>query len=174
MTSYEFEGRKPRIDKTAYVFPSAAVIGDVEIGKHTWIGPGAVLRGDYGKIVVGGYTAIEDNCVVHSRPGETTRIGDHVTMGHNAVVHTANIKNWSVVGMGSVVSDFSTLGEWSAVGEGAVVKNNDVIPDRKIAVGIPAKVVADVTEKYVELWTAYKERYNAFCVSYAEHLEESD
>ncbi len=171
MTSYAFEGRKPVIDRTAYIFPSATVIGDVVIGEHTWIGPGAVLRGDYGRIEVGGYTAIEDNCVVHARPGETTRIGSHVTMGHNAVVHTSTIKDWAVIGMGSVVSDFAVLGEWSAVGEGAVVKNNDDIPDRKIAVGIPAKVVADVNEKYIELWKSYKERYNAFCKSYRESLE---
>ena len=171
MTSYTFEGRRPVIDETAYIFPSATVIGDVVIGRNTWVGPGAVLRGDYGRIEVGGYTAIEDNCVVHSRPGETTRIGSHVTMGHNAVVHTSTIKDWAVIGMGSVVSDFAVLGEWSAVGEGAVVKNNDNIPDRKIAVGIPAKVVADVNGKYVELWTTYKERYNAFCKSYRESLE---
>ncbi|AKA49629.1 acetyltransferase [uncultured archaeon] len=174
MTSYGYEGRKPKIDGEAYIFPNATVIGDVTVGKRTWVGPGAVLRGDYGKIEVGDFTAIEDNCVVHSRPGETTRIGSHVTMGHNAVVHTAKIKDWAVIGMGSVVSDFAELGEWSAVGEGAVVKNKDVIPDRKIAVGIPAKVVAEVTDRYVQLWTAYKERYNAFCVSYSGTLEKHE
>lgn len=170
MVSYGYEGKKPQIDPEAYVFPNATVIGEVTIGKNTWVGPGAVLRGDYGRIEIGEYTAIEDNCVVHSRPGETTRIGNHVTVGHLAVIHTAAVKDWAVIGMGSVVSDFAVIGEWSAVGEGAVVKNKDNIPDRKIAVGIPAKVVAETTPPYVELWTAYKERYNKFCTGYRKDL----
>lgn len=172
MVCYEYEGRKPRIGKGAYIFPSATVIGDVSIGSNTWVGPGAVLRGDYGTIHVGEFTAIEDNCVVHSRPGETTRIGDHVTVGHSSVIHTSRIGDWSVVGMGAVVSDFAEVGEWAAVGEGAVVKNNGVIPERKIAVGIPAKVVSDVTESYIKLWTEYKERYNRFCTGYRTELKE--
>lgn len=171
MTSYTYKGRKPVIDESAYVFPNATVIGNVVIGKNTWIGPGAVLRGDYGTIEVGDFTAIEDNCVVHARPDEKTTIGNHVTMGHGAVVHTSTIKDWAVIGMGSVVSDFAVLGEWSAVGEGAVVKNNDSIPDRKVAVGIPAKVVADVSDRYIEIWTPYKKRYNDFCRTYKDSLD---
>lgn len=172
MSLFEYNGRKPTVDSSAYVFPNATVIGDVTIGRNTWVGPGAVLRGDYGKIVIGDFTAIEDNCVVHARPDETTHIGDHVTMGHLSVIHTATIKAWAVIGMGSVVSDFATVGEWAAVGEGAVVKNRDNIPPRKIAVGIPARVVADINEDYMELWTAYKERYNDFCRSYAGTLKQ--
>ena len=74
MGIYSFEGRIPRIKDSAYVFPNATVIGDVEIGEQVWIGPGAVLRGDYGSIYVGDYSAVEDNCVIHARPGERTYI----------------------------------------------------------------------------------------------------
>lgn len=170
MPAYEYNGRKPRIDSTAYVFPNATLIGDVRVGKNTWIGPGAVLRGDYGTIDIGEYTAIEDNCVVHARPDEKTNIGDHVTVGHLSVIHTATVKEWAVIGMGSVISDFAVVGVWSAVGEGAVVKNGGNVPDGAIAVGVPAKQVGTVNDSYKEQWVSYKKRYNDFCSSYSETL----
>ncbi len=166
MTVYEFEGRIPRISETAYVFPDAVIIGDVRIGDETWIGPGAVLRGDYGTIEVGAYTAIEDNCVVHARPGEKTTIGDHVTIGHLSVIHTGRISDWAVIGMNSTVSDFAEIGTWAAVGEGAVIKSKMVIRDGEIAVGVPAKVIGSVNEEYRALWTSYKKNYNTFCQRY--------
>lgn len=171
MAVFEYKGRKPAIDESAYVFPNATVIGDVRIGKNTWVGPGAVLRGDYGTIEIGSYTAIEDNCVIHARPGETARLGDHVTLGHGSVVHTGSVLDWAVIGMGSVVSDFAEVGVWAAVGEGAVVRNNFKVPDRNIAVGVPAKVIGEINGDYEKLWTEYKERYNSFCQSYVETLK---
>lgn len=166
MTFYEFEGRVPRISQNAYVFPNAVIIGDVVVGDETWIGPGAVLRGDYGTIEVGSYSAIEDNCVIHARPGEKTTIGDHVTIGHLSVIHTGRIRDWAVVGMNSTVSDFAEIGKWAAIGEGAVVKSKDHIPDEGVAVGVPAKVIGKVNSEYKELWTAYKKNYNTFCQRY--------
>lgn len=166
MGIYEFEGRTPKISDSAYVFPNATVIGDVRIGNETWIGPGAVLRGDYGTIEVGSYTAIEDNCVIHARPGETTTIGDHVTIGHLSVIHTGRISDWAVIGMNSTISDFAEIGKWSAIGEGAVVKSRDVVENGSIAVGIPAKTVGKVSEQYKELWVNYKKNYNTFCQRY--------
>lgn len=166
MAIYEFEGRVPQISSKAYIFPNATVIGDVKIGDETWIGPGAVLRGDYGTINIGSYTAIEDNCVIHARPGETTNIGDHVTVGHLSVIHTGQISDWAVIGMNSTISDFAKVGKWSAVGEGAVVKSNSTIDDENIAVGVPAKVIGNISEEYRELWIKYKKNYNTFCTRY--------
>ncbi len=170
MPVFQYEGKSPLIGKGSYVFPTATVIGNVRIGENTWIGPGAVLRGDYGTIEVGSFSAVEDNCVLHARPGEKTVIGDHVTLGHGSVVHTAHVKDWAVVGMGAVVSDFAEVGEWAAIGEGAVVRSKASVADRKVAVGIPAKEIASVNDDYIELWTAYKERYNDFCRKYRESL----
>ncbi len=172
MAIYEYDGRKPQIHETAYIFPNATLIGDVKIGRDTWIGPGAVLRGDYGSIEIGAFSAIEDNCVLHARPGEKTLVGDHVTVGHGAVIHTATVRNWAVLGMHSVISDFAVIGEWAAVAEGAVVKNNGTISDRKVAVGIPAKEVTEVSDRYMEIWTGYKSKYNEFCRKYREGLVE--
>ena len=167
---YGFEGRIPKISDTAYVFENATIIGNVIIGNHVWIGPGAVLRGDYGTIEIDNYSAVEDNCVIHARPGEKTYIGKHVTIGHLSVILTGTIRDYAVIGMNSTVSDFAEVGTWAAVGEGAVVKNKDKIPDESIAVGIPARVIGRVSEDYKRLWTDYKKNYNTFTERYKNNL----
>lgn len=171
MPFYEFEGRVPKIDPSAYVFPNATVIGNVRIGKEVWIGPGAVLRGDYGEIDIGDYTAVEDNVVVHARPDEKTTVGKHVTLGHLSVIHTPTIDDWAVIGMGSTISDFAHVGKWSAVAEGAVVRNKADIPAGSVAAGVPAKVIGSTSEEYRNLWIGYKANYNTFCRRYGENLK---
>jgi len=166
MPAYIFEGRRPEIDETAFVFENATVIGDVKVGREVWIGPGAVIRGDYGTVKIGDYTAVEDNCVIHARPDEQTRIGMHVTLGHACVVHTATIDDWAVIGMGSVISDFASVGEWAAIGEGAVVSSRSQIEANSIAVGVPARKIGVTDEQYRSIWTAYKQNYNTFCRRY--------
>ena len=150
MTVRSFDGRIPRIGEGSYVHPSADVFGEawithVTIGQGCWIGPGARLRGDYGTLVVGDYSSIEDNCVIHARPGETTYIGNWVTIGHGCVIHTATVRDYkaaqAVVGMGSIVSDWAVVGVWGVVGEGAVVKQNQEVPEGHIAVGVPARIL---------------------------------
>jgi carbonic anhydrase/acetyltransferase-like protein (isoleucine patch superfamily) len=171
MSLYSFEGRIPEIAESAYIFENATVIGAVSIGENVWVGPGAVLRGDYGKINVGAYTAVEDNCVIHARPGEQTDIGEHVTLGHASIVHTGRVSDWATLGMGSVVSDFALVGKWAAVGEGCVVKARSEIPDESVAVGVPARVIGKITQEYRDVWTKYKENYNTFCRRYRGNLE---
>jgi carbonic anhydrase/acetyltransferase-like protein (isoleucine patch superfamily) len=156
---YEFEGRRPKIHETAYIFDSADVIGDVTLGAGCYVGPGARIRGDYGTIVVGEGTAIEDNCVLHARPGEKLTIGNNVTLGHSCVIHNCTLRDGVVIGMGAVVSDYADVGENATVGEGAVVKNKSVVPARAIVVGIPAKQVAEVTDEYVAQWRHFKGVY---------------
>ena len=170
MPLFEFEGKVPVVDETAYVFPTAVVIGNVKIGREVWVGPGAVLRGDYGEIEVGDFTAVEDNVVIHARPGEKTTIGKHVTLGHMSVIHTPIIGDWAVIGMNSTISDFAKVGTWAAVAEGAVVRNRSEIPEEGIAAGVPAKVIGKVTEEYKKLWEDYKNNYNTFCRRYRDNL----
>lgn len=174
MGVYSFEGRRPVIHDGTFIFPTATVIGHVTIGEKVWIGPGAVVRGDYGEIEVGAYTAVEENCILHARPGEKTVIGEHVTLGHGSIIHTGRVEDWAVVGMGAIVSDFATVGNWAAVGEGAVVRNRAVIPQDAIAVGVPAKVIGKVDEAYKETWREYKWNYNSFCERYSSNLKEED
>jgi phenylacetic acid degradation protein len=160
LTVSSFEGKTPIIGRGTYVHPSADVFGDVTIGEECWIGPGARIRGDYGTILIGNRSSVEDNCVIHARPEETTRIGDWVTLGHGAIIHNATIEDWVIVGMGGIVSDWAVVGEWAAVGEGAVVRQHGKVPERGIAVGVPARVIEKrVTDEYVEEWTRWKRVY---------------
>ena len=159
MTIYGFEDRKPSIGKDAYIFKSADVIGDVVIGENCYIGPGARVRGDYGSIKIGDNTAVEENVVIHARPGDTTNIGNNVTIGHGAIIHNAKVHDWAVIGMGAIVSDWAEIDEWAVVAEGAVVKNKQKIPKKAIAVGIPAKVVSEISKEYEKQWTEYKKIY---------------
>lgn len=159
MAVYEFEGRRPKIGRNVYVHPSADVIGLVTLGDDCYVAPGARLKGDYGEIVIGRGTSIEENCVVHARPDQATRIGDYVTVGHGSIIHTATIHDYAVVGMGSIISDWAVVGEWAAIGEGAVVTQGTEIPPGKVAVGVPAKVVGDIKQEWKELWGSYKHVY---------------
>lgn len=156
-----FEGKSPVLGEGTYVDPSADVLGDVTLGRGCWVGPGARLRGDYGTIVIGDFTAVEDNCVVHARPGETTRLGSWVTVGHGAIVHNVGvIEDYAVVGMGAVVSDWARVGRWAVIGEGAVVRQGQEIPPEAIAVGVPARVLdRRVDEAFQAEWLRFKEIY---------------
>lgn len=159
MTIYEFEGKKPKIGSDCYVYDEATIIGNVTLGKECYVGPGAVIRGDYGTIIIGDRTAIEENCTLHARPGEILTIGNDVTIGHGAIIHNCTLEDSCVIGMGAIVSDYAKVGEWAVVGEGAVVKNKSVIEPGQICVGIPAKPVAQVNDDYKKQWTHFKGIY---------------
>ncbi len=155
-----FEGHTPEIGAGTYIHPSADVFGDVKIGAGCWIGPGARIRGDYGRIEIGDCTSVEDNCVIHARPGEQTVIGKWVTVGHGAIIHNATVDDWALVGMGSIVSDWAKVGEWAVIGEGAVVRQRQQIPPCRIAVGTPARLLdKSVTDEFKAQWKGFKELY---------------
>lgn len=157
MAIYEFEGKRPRIGPGTFVPESADVIGDVVIGSRCFIGVGARLRGDYGRIVIGDDTSVQENVVIHSRDGGLTEVGSNVQLGHGCVLHNATVRNNAVIGLGAILTDFSVVGDWAIVGEGAVVLGE--IPDGKIAVGLPAKVIGVVEERHKEEWRVYKRKY---------------
>jgi carbonic anhydrase/acetyltransferase-like protein (isoleucine patch superfamily) len=171
-----FEGKAPRIGEGAFVHPSADVFGDVEIGRGCWIGPGARLRGDYGAIRIGDCTSVEDNCVIHARPGETCTIGNWVTIGHGAIIHNASrIDDWAVIGMGGIVSDWAVVGRWAVVGEGAVVKQRQEVPPGQIAVGVPARILEKrIDDAYKAEWTRFKETYVDLARRYPQGLRPVD
>ena len=155
-----FEGKTPQIGAGTYVHPSADVFGDIRIGSGCWIGPGARLRGDYGRIVIGDNTSVEDNCVIHARPDEQTTVGDWVTVGHGAIIHNATVHDYALLGMGSIISDWAIVGEWAVVGEGAVVRQNQQIPPGAIAVGTPARLLdKKVAPEFKQQWTEFKKVY---------------
>jgi carbonic anhydrase/acetyltransferase-like protein (isoleucine patch superfamily) len=159
MAIYRFEERTPQVSVDAYVSPEATIVGDVTIGPGCFIGPGARIKGDYGTIVVGDETSIQENCVVHARPGERCEIGSRVNVGHGAIIHGGFVGDGAVVGMGAIISDFSRIGAYAIVAEGCVVPARMEIPDKKIAVGVPAKIIGDVTEETIATYETYKDIY---------------
>ncbi|MFW6196104.1 MAG: gamma carbonic anhydrase family protein [Thermoplasmatota archaeon] len=174
MAIYEFEGRVPDISDSSYVHESATVIGEVEIGEECFIAPGARIKGDYGTIKIGDKSNVQENCVIHARPDEETKIGDWVSIGHAAIIHGATVNDYAVIGMGSVVSDDAEIGRWGVVGEGAVVKNGQEIPEDSVAVGIPAKIIKKIGEEYKKKWMKIKENYSSFSHRYKDNIKRID
>jgi phenylacetic acid degradation protein len=171
MGVYEFENRIPVLGKNTYVSHTASVIGKVTIGDECYIAPGAVVKGDYGEIQIGNGTSVQDNVIIHARPGEKTFIGNNVTLGHGCIIHNATVLDEAVVGMGAIVSDYAIVGEWAIVGEGAVVRARFEIPERKIAVGVPAKVIGDVQNHHKEELSRFKAIYRDLAKRYPKGLK---
>ena len=156
---YRFDGKQPVVGKGSYISDNARVIGDVLIGTNCYIGHGAILRGDYGRIEIGNGTAVEEGAIVHAPPNETNRIGEKVTIGHGAVVHGKHIGDQAVIGMGALTSVWSEIGEWAIVAEGGVVKMKQIIPPKVVAAGNPAKIMRELSEKDEEFWNWGKQLY---------------
>ena len=165
---YEYDGKRPVVGRETYVSETAQVIGDVTIGDNCYIGHGAILRGDYGSIVIGNGTAVEEGVIVHAPPQRKCLIGERVTFGHGAVIHAASIGSLAVIGMNAVLSISSKVGVKSIVAEGSVVKMSQVIPEGVVAGGNPARVIRNVTQKDIDFWMAGKELYINLAKNYLE------
>ena len=165
---YSFDGKQPEVSKNAYVSELAMLIGDVVVEDNCYIGHGAILRGDYGRIEIGAGSAVEEGVIIHAPPKEICKIGKKVTFGHGATVHAASIGNFAVIGMGAVVSLWSEIGEAAIVAEGAVVRMKQIIPERVVVAGNPAKVVRKVIAKDEEMWGGGKQLYIDLAKKYLE------
>ncbi len=141
MPCYEFEGIRPVVDPTAYVHPDAVLIGDVIIGPHCFVGPGASLRGDIGRLTLKAGANVQDNCVLHTFPGRDVLVEENGHIGHGAVLHGCTLRRSALVGMHAVVMDDAEIGEESLVAAMAMVKARTVVPPRTLVAGVPAKVV---------------------------------
>ena len=172
MPIYRFGEHTPRIAPSAYLAPSAIVIGNVVIGPDCYIGHGAILRGDYGAIEIGAGTAVEEGVIIHARPEDRTVIGDRVTIGHGAMVHNATILEGATIGMRAVISDFAVVGAGCLVGEQALVRRGQELPPRVVAVGVPAKVVGAVEDKHHDMAFLAKGLYVELARYYPEALAE--
>ncbi len=156
---YKFDGNQPTIGKDTYVSDLARVIGNVYIGNNCYIGHGAILRGDYGKIIIDDGSAVEEGVIVHAPPDDTNRIGKKVTIGHGAMVHGKDIGNSAVIGMGAIISIWSEIGEQTIVAEGSVVKLKQIIPPKVVIAGNPARIVRELNSKDIEFWNWGKQLY---------------
>ncbi|MCL6634575.1 MAG: gamma carbonic anhydrase family protein [Peptococcaceae bacterium] len=135
----EYNGKKPRVSEKAFVAPNATLIGDVTVEEGASIWFGAQLRGDFGRIVVGARSSIQDNVVVHMLPGGQTIIEEDVTVAHGAVLHNCTLKKGCIIGMNAVILDNAVIGEQAMIAAGSVVTDGTEIPARHLAAGAPAK-----------------------------------
>ncbi len=146
---YAFKGFRPVVDPSAFVHPQATVVGNVVIGKKVYIGPQAVLRGDWGGIVIEDGCNVQENCTVHMFPGVTVRLKEGAHIGHGAVIHGAVIGQNSLVGMNSVIMDRVFIGSECIIGALAFIKADTEIPARSLVVGNPGKVVKKVSDEMI-------------------------
>jgi phenylacetic acid degradation protein len=149
MPVYEYEGVTPVVDPSAFVHETAVLIGDVIVGPNAFVGPGASLRADIGRLIVGPGANVQDNCILHSFPGRDVVIEENGHVGHGAVLHACTVKRNALVGIGAVIMDDAVIGAEAIVAAMAFVKAGTDIPPRTLAAGIPARVVRELSEDEV-------------------------
>ncbi|MDX2006255.1 MAG: gamma carbonic anhydrase family protein [Meiothermus sp.] len=163
MPVYRLSEHQPKIHDTAFIAPSATVIGQAEIGENASVWFGAIVRSDTERVVIGAGTNVQDGAVLHADPGDPCVLGPGVTVGHRAVVHGATVEEGALIGIGAVVLNKAKVGRGAVVGAGAVVPPGMEIPDGMLAIGIPAKVRGPIVgrenaARYVELSRHYLEQ----------------
>ena len=146
---YEFQGFIPVVHPSSFVHPLAAVIGNVIIGKDVYVGPGAAIRGDWGEIIIEDGCNVQENCTIHMFPGKSITLKKGAHIGHGAIIHGANIGANCLVGMNAVLMDDVSLGDECIVGALTFIKGGTEIPNRKMVVGNPAKIIKDITDDMI-------------------------
>jgi phenylacetic acid degradation protein len=149
MPSYSIDGLVPVVDPSAFVHDTAVLIGDVHIGSGCYVGPGASIRGDFGRIVLEKGSNLQDNCVMHGFPGPDTVIGEDGHVGHGAVLHGCVIGRDALIGMNSVVMDGAVVGQSAFVAAMCFVKAGFEVPARTIVAGIPGKVLRELSDEEI-------------------------
>jgi phenylacetic acid degradation protein len=146
---YAIDGIVPVVDPTAFVHPSAVLIGDVIVGPGCYVGPCASLRGDFGRLILERGANLQDTCVMHGFPGTDTVVEEDGHIGHGAVLHGCRIGRNALVGMNAVIMDNAVIGESSIVAASAFVKAGAEIPPRSLAAGMPAKVIRALSDEEI-------------------------
>ena len=156
---YEFKGFKPVVHETAFVHPQACVTGNVIIGKNVYIGPGAAIRGDWGEIIISDGCNVQENCTIHMFPGITVLLKESAHIGHGAIIHGGTIGKNVLVGMNSVIMDNVVIGDECIIGALTLVTADTTIPDRKLVVGNPGKIIKDVSDEMIRWKTKGTQLY---------------
>ena len=172
MPIYALGDRVPQISATAYVHPDAIIIGDVTVGERSSIWPGAVLRGDGGKIVIGCETSVQDGTVIHCTTQHDTVIGDRCTVGHNAHLEGCTVLDDSLIGSGSVILHEARIGPHALVGACALIGNGKVVPPFARALGVPATITDNVVSPGA--FAANVDTYVAKAIVFKESLRRMD
>jgi carbonic anhydrase/acetyltransferase-like protein (isoleucine patch superfamily) len=168
MPIYSFEGKNPVIGEGSYVHPEATLIGGITLGKNCFIGPGARLRADWCNINIEDGSNVQDNCIIHARPDFTVRLGPNSHIGHGSVLHGCILREHVLVGMNAVIQDLVEIGSGCIIGSGCVIRPGMQIPASKVVMGVPGKIVGDVTPEQEQLWTYATQLYQTLPARYRE------
>jgi len=162
----EYMGKRPQIGAGVFIAPTAVIIGDVTIGEGSCIWYGAVIRGDFGKIVIGKHTNIQDNVIIHTNIDHPTIVGDNVSVAHGAVLHSAKVDDGAVIGMNAVLLDGCVIGEQSMIAAGSVVSTGSNIPARHLAAGVPAVPKKEISGEALNWVKTSSEAYSDMAKTY--------
>ncbi|MGB1508285.1 MAG: transferase hexapeptide repeat family protein [Crocinitomicaceae bacterium] len=174
MPVYSFKEFIPVVDPSSFIHSSAVIIGNVIIGKNVYIGPNAVLRGDWGLIQIDDGCNVQENCVIHMFPGTTVHLEENAHVGHGAIIHGATLGRNCLIGMNSVIMDDTKIGKNTIVGALSLVQANQEIPANSLAVGNPAKVVKELSEEQINWKTKGTEYYQKLPSDCKNHLKECE
>lgn len=174
MPCYAFEGIRPVVHPTSFLHPTASLIGDVIVGPGCYIGAGASLRGDFGRIIVEGDTSIQDNCTLHTSAHSDCVIGRGATIGHGSIVHGATIGENALVGMNAVVLDEAEIGPESLIGALSLVKSDMRAPARSLIVGNPARIVRELPPEAITWKNDGEGEYQRLARMSFTHFEECE
>jgi phenylacetic acid degradation protein len=156
---YSFKDFTPVIDESAFIHPQAFITGNVIIGKNVYVGPGAAIRGDWGKIIIEDGCNVQENCVIHMFPGVTAWLKTSAHIGHGAIIHGATIGKNCLIGMNSVVMDNVELGDECIVGALSFVRADEKFERRTMLAGNPAKIIKEVSDEMIEWKTKGTQLY---------------
>ena len=165
-----FKNKKPKIHSSVFIAPGAHVIGDVTLAKGVSVWPTAVLRGDLAAIRVGENTNIQDGCVLHVDQREPCILKKGIIMGHQATAHACTVEDGVLIGIGARILSGARVGKFSLIGAGAIVLENAVIPERSLVLGVPGKVVRQLTPQEIAVNVPWAKRYRELAVVYRKYL----
>ena len=153
MPVYSLDGFIPVVDPSAFVHPQAVLIGDVIVGPRCYVGPGASLRGDFGRIVIGAGSNVQDCCILHAFPSKDAVLEEEAHVGHGAVLHGCTVRRGALIGIGAIVMDDVVVEEEAFVGAASFVRAGFVVPRRTLVTGVPARIVRELRAEELE-WKA--------------------
>ena len=156
----------PKVPASCFIFPTAEIIGSVELGEDVIVYPGTVVRAGYGKITIGDKTNLQENVTFHVETGYDIHVGAGVTIGHNAIIHGCTVGSRTLIGMGSILLDGAKIGNHCIVGAGALVTGKLDAPDGSMILGSPAKVVRPLTQEEMDSVDASVQEYLEFAQHY--------
>jgi carbonic anhydrase/acetyltransferase-like protein (isoleucine patch superfamily) len=171
---FSFKGFKPVVHPSAYVHPNATVTGNVIIGKDVYIGPGAAIRGDWGRIEIGDGCNVQENCTIHMFPGKTVVLEPSAHVGHGAIIHGAHLGENCLIGMNAVIMDDVEIGKECIVGALTFINANTHIPERSLVVGNPGKIIKQVSDEMIAWKTKGTALYQALPAELRESLESTE